>query len=109
MANRSYQWVSTSLLLLALFFFTSSALWAQSFPPKNLGAVVNSECAEVNPVASITGDTLFFSRMNHKENHFGLDSQDIWMTTKKSDAFRTRSTLLVTMLYMECWQMGRPF
>ena len=84
MANRSYQWVSTSLLL-ALFFFTSSALWAQSFPPKNLGAVVNSECAEVNPVASITGDTLFFSRMNHKENHFGLDSQDIWMTTKKSD------------------------
>lgn len=84
MVNRSYRFVRTTLLL-ALLLFSAAALKAQSFPPQNLGAVVNSEYAEVNPVTSITGDTLFFSRLNHKENHFGLDSQDIWMTTKKAD------------------------
>jgi len=84
MENRLNKWVRSSLLL-ALVLLSFTSLHAQSFPPQNLGAVVNSECAEVNPVTSITGDTLFFSRMNHKENHFGLDSQDIWMTTKKPD------------------------
>ena len=76
----------TSCLVLLFWVMSSSPSKAQSFPPTNLGAVVNSEYAEVNPVMSITGDTLYFSRMDHKDNRFGAnDSQDIWMTSKKAD------------------------
>lgn len=77
--------LSCGLLVGLIVAGVTASVYAQSFPPQNLGAVVNTELAEVNPVISITGDTLFFSRMNHKENHYGLNSQDIWMTTKKSD------------------------
>ena len=83
MCSRHYKLVLWTLF--AGILFVPSLLQAQSFPPVNLGAVVNSEYAEVNPVLSITGDTLYFGRMNHPGNHYQYDSQDIWMTTKKKD------------------------
>ena len=87
MRNRNHTSVLWSLLAGLLFvpFFAPSRAAAQSFPPVNLGAVINSEYAEVNPVLSITGDTLYFGRMNHPENRYKYDSQDIWMSTKKKD------------------------
>jgi outer membrane protein OmpA-like peptidoglycan-associated protein len=57
-----------------------------SFVPKNLGEQVNSPYSEINPVISIDGKTLFFTRVNHPENRFGEnDSQDIWFTKLNDD------------------------
>lgn len=57
-----------------------------SFEPQNLGKNVNSEYAEINPVLSRDGSTLFFSRVNHPSNRFGdSDSQDIWFSTLQAD------------------------
>ncbi|MDY0348631.1 MAG: OmpA family protein [Tenuifilaceae bacterium] len=57
-----------------------------SFEPQNLGENVNSEYAEINPVLSRDGSTLFFSRANHPSNRFGdSDSQDIWFSSLQTD------------------------
>jgi hypothetical protein len=51
---------------------------AQS-PPENLSMSSGSEYTEVNPVVSVDGKTLFFTRINHPENRYGeKNSQDIW-------------------------------
>ena len=76
---------------IALLFFTimlglPQAYSQTSFEPQNLGDAVNSEYAEVNPVLSRDGKTLFFSRVNHPENRLGEDnSQDIWFSTLQDD------------------------
>ena len=44
---------------------------------QNLGEMVNSEGAELCPVISPDGKTLYFTRMYHKEN-FDYEAQDIW-------------------------------
>jgi outer membrane protein OmpA-like peptidoglycan-associated protein len=74
-------------LIVALMFFLSLVANAQtSFEPKNLGNTVNSEYAEINPVISRDGKTLYFSRVNHPDNKFGTDnSQDIWSSTQLDD------------------------
>ena len=57
-----------------------------SFVPQNLGSNVNSEYAEINPVLSIDGKTLYFSRVNHPENTVGkTNSQDVWYCTLNDD------------------------
>lgn len=57
-----------------------------SFEPKNLGNMVNSEYAEINPVISKDGTLLFFSRVNHPENRLGKDnSQDVWCSELMED------------------------
>jgi len=60
---------------------------AQStFAPQNLGSSVNSEYSEINPVLSIDGKTLYFSRANHPENAAGrLNSQDVWFSNLNDD------------------------
>lgn len=60
---------------------------AQStFAPQNLGSTVNSEYSEINPVLSIDGKTLYFSRVNHPDNTFGrTNSQDVWFSTLNDD------------------------
>ena len=57
------------------------------FVPFTLGDSITSQYDEINPVLSPDGKTLFFSRVNHPENHYGtLGSQDIWYSNKvKSD------------------------
>ncbi len=77
-----------------LFGLISNMLLGQSnFLPKNLGANVNSvDYAEINPVISADGKTLYFTRVSHPENshdaneHFGPnDSQDVWYSEVQAD------------------------
>ena len=73
---------TTSILCLVAI----GTLAQTSFEPIHLGNTVNSEYAEINPVISRDGKTLFFSRVNHPENKFGEDSsQDIWFSTLQED------------------------
>lgn len=73
--------------ILALLLLLSNILGAQtSFEPKNIGKTINTKYAEINPVISKDGKTLFFSRVNHPENKFGEDgSQDIWFSVLQDD------------------------
>lgn len=70
----------------ALCLLAIGAVAQTSFQPINLGNTVNSEYAEINPVISRDGKTLFFSRVNHPQNKFGEDSsQDVWFSTLLED------------------------
>jgi outer membrane protein OmpA-like peptidoglycan-associated protein len=77
-----------------LFSLLASMVLAQSnFYPKNLGANINSvDYAEINPVISADGKTLYFIRVSHPDNshdadeHFGPhDSQDVWYSELQKD------------------------
>lgn len=74
-------------LLFAVLLLHAIGLKAQSsFLPQSLGSNVNTEYAELNPVISSDGKTLFFNRINHPDNHYGEhNSQDIWYSEKQSD------------------------
>jgi len=67
-------------------FLIASASAQSTFAPQNLGKSVNSEYSEINPVISVDGKTLFFSRANHPENTLGkINTQDIWFSTLNDD------------------------
>lgn len=51
---------------------------------KNLGPAVNSPTAELNPLISTDGKTLYFVRSNHPENNNPTEGQDIWYSTLDS-------------------------
>ncbi|HXA02792.1 MAG TPA: hypothetical protein VNW99_12435, partial [Cytophagaceae bacterium] len=74
-------------LTLLVSLLCAPELFAQnSFLPENLGPNVNSVYAEINPVLSLDGKTLYFNRVNHPENYYGkFDSQDIWMSELQED------------------------
>jgi outer membrane protein OmpA-like peptidoglycan-associated protein len=74
-------------LIFLMSLFCAPELFAQSsFLPKNLGPNVNSIYAEINPVITQDGKTLYFNRVNHPDNYYGeLDSQDIWMSDLQDD------------------------
>jgi outer membrane protein OmpA-like peptidoglycan-associated protein len=74
-------------LTLLMNLLCAPELFAQnSFLPQNPGPNVNSVYAEINPVISPDGKTLYFNRVNHPENFYGeLDSQDIWMSNLQDD------------------------
>ena len=56
---------------------------AQGFKPEKLSDEINSSYDEINPVVSGGGDTLYFTRVNHPDNRYGMtDSQDIWYSYK---------------------------
>ncbi len=68
--------------------------------PENLGSAVNSEYAELNPVISPDGRTLYFGRKSHPANRFGVKgsetiagSQDIWFSEKVGNAWSTARRL----------------
>jgi outer membrane protein OmpA-like peptidoglycan-associated protein len=64
---------------------------AQTNLPRNLGAAVNTNAAELNPQISADGKTLFFTRQDHPEN-LGLPSmQDIWISTLGSGGKWTKA------------------
>ncbi len=70
------------LALLLLLTAVNATITAQNgFLPENL-EVVNSEYEEANPVLSPDGNTLYFMRINHYKNKYGIEgSQDIWFST----------------------------
>ncbi len=75
------------LYTVLLNIFLIQILSAQSsFLAKNLGDSVNTAVAELNPVVSPDGKTLYFSRVNHPLNKYGLKgSQDVWFAKKKAN------------------------
>jgi OmpA-OmpF porin, OOP family len=68
--------------ILTVLHVQCSMFTAQAQPKiENLGNAVNSEFNEINPVISPDGRTLFFSRVRHPQNTFGVQgSQDIWFS-----------------------------
>lgn len=75
--------ISITLILLAIGINVNGQ---SSFSPQNLGTNINSEYPEINPVLSVDGKTLYFSRVNHPENTVGrVNSQDVWFSTLNDD------------------------
>lgn len=63
-----------------------NAVSQSSFIPHNLGSNVNSVYPDINPVLSVDGKTLYFTRVNHPENTVGrVNSQDAWFCTLNDD------------------------
>ncbi len=49
------------------------------FMPYGISEAINSAYNEINPVFSLDEKTIYFSRLNHPNNHYGdFHSQDIW-------------------------------
>lgn len=83
-----------------LFFLLISGFLMAQKAPENLGSAVNSEYAELNPVISPDGRTLYFGRKSHPANRFGVKgsetisgSQDIWFSEKVGNAWSTARRL----------------
>ncbi|HEY8399616.1 MAG TPA: OmpA family protein [Cytophagaceae bacterium] len=76
-------------LLLVLFFYLLCLPAVQgqnNFVPHSAGEGVNTEYDELNPILSPDGQTLFFVRVNHPENNYGIhNSQDIWYCELQPD------------------------
>ncbi|MEN8248256.1 MAG: hypothetical protein ABFS32_04945, partial [Bacteroidota bacterium] len=79
-----------SILILLFFSLTTQAQQTlgsklNRFIPFDLEGV-SSGYNEINPVLSPDKNTLFFSRINHPENHYGASgSQDIWYSVRIKD------------------------
>ncbi len=78
--------VSRLLIALTIIGFGLRVFAQTGFTPQKLGGDINSGYAEINPILSPDGKTLYFTRVNHPENRFGAnDSQDIWYSTLNAD------------------------
>jgi outer membrane protein OmpA-like peptidoglycan-associated protein len=67
-------------------FIPKPALLASGIIIEQLDEKVNSEYAELNPILSPDGKTLYFSRRNHPENIGGVnDKEDIWYSELGED------------------------
>ncbi len=67
------------LATLGLILLGSAAVAQSSFIPHNLGSNVNSAYPEINPIISLDGKTIYFTRVNHPDNTVGkIKSQDVW-------------------------------
>jgi outer membrane protein OmpA-like peptidoglycan-associated protein len=78
--------LSTLASIILLFLFFTGLTGQDLFVPENISDKFGSEYTDINPVLSVDGKTLFFSRINHPENrHGGKDSQDIWYLTLRED------------------------
>jgi len=53
--------------------------------PKNVGSNINSLNAEVHPLISPDGETLYFTRKNHPRNLGSEKRDDIWYSTMNED------------------------
>ncbi len=73
--------------VLYILFLLPSLLLAQShFEPHSISENINTEYQELNPVITPEGDRVYFVRLNHPENYYGVDgSQDIWFSDKQPD------------------------
>lgn len=73
--------ITTLLLLLLVPAFSFGRNYGKMLV--NLGAKINSECNELNPVISPDGNYLYFCRDDCGANH--TSQQDIWFSARKSD------------------------
>ncbi len=86
--TRINQFFSLYLFVLIILLMLVQTGYSQTpFKSENLGPIVNSEYAEINPVVAEDGRTVFFTMVNHPENRFGeIDSQDIWYAIFQEDS-----------------------
>ncbi len=62
--------------------------------PENLGPRVNSYAAELAPIITADGSTLYFTRDDHSENLGAADRQDIWVSEiGEDDSFGSAKNL----------------
>ena len=86
-----YKSVITFIVLLAVSFGGAAQQKTASgkpnrFIPYGIDEKINSSYNELNPVFSLDENTLYFSRVDHPENHYGdYRSQDIWYSEKQED------------------------
>ncbi|MHC1703990.1 MAG: OmpA family protein [Tenuifilaceae bacterium] len=74
------------LLVAGVLFIGTYAIAQTAFKPASLGSAINTEYSEINPVISIDGKTLYFSRANHPQNTYGrINTQDVWSSTLNDD------------------------
>ncbi|MCC5930087.1 MAG: OmpA family protein [Cyclobacteriaceae bacterium] len=74
-----------TIILSGIFFsLLSIQVNAQmGYLPIKLGNQINSEYPELNPVPEPNGSALYFSRVDHPDNRYGIrGSQDIWVSYK---------------------------
>lgn len=78
---------TTSWVLITLFLVTANAFAQENpFLPQNLGEAVNSAYSEIKPLVSQDGQNLYFVRINHPENKYGIKgSQEIWHSLLQPD------------------------
>lgn len=82
--NNLIKHILVSITGLMLFGITAFA--QSSFIPHNVGSNVNSVYSEINPILSVDGKTLYFTRVNHPDNTVGkINSQDVWFCSLNDD------------------------
>lgn len=72
---------SLKVIILVVLSFLGSRMFAQidlSKPAEKLDTAINSNYSDLAPVFSRDGKTMYFHRLNHPENRFDKESQDIW-------------------------------
>lgn len=74
-----------SLSILTICF--SNVYGQANYDIKRLDNTVNSAFAELNPIVSADGKTLYFVRSGHPQNFGGNESQEIWMSEKDERGF----------------------
>ncbi len=78
-----------TLLILAGIFVLSGIIAQKK---ENPGTSINSEYRDINPIVSPDGETLFFVRVNHPENKYGVEgSEDIWFSAHNDDHIWTKA------------------
>ncbi|MCP4521178.1 MAG: OmpA family protein [Cytophagales bacterium] len=85
-----------NLLYIIVSFFGLVAVAQHEYQPIRLSDSINTkEYAELNPVLTQDGNTLYFERLNHPDNTYGTDgSQDIWYSQKNDDGTWTAAKRL---------------
>ena len=67
------------LKILIILLFISIGSIAQK--KENIGKGINSAYREINPIVSPDGKKLYFTRVNHPENNYGInESEDCWVS-----------------------------
>lgn len=80
--NKLIRLVYITLLAILPLIGNSQSL----FIPHSISDNINTEYDELNPVLSPEGNRIYFVRINHPQNYYGIDgSQDIWFSDKQPD------------------------
>ena len=79
-------------LLVTIIITVMAAQGQSSFTAQKLPPTVNSEYNDVNPILDPSGTTLYFNRVNHPQNTFGVEgSMDIWYSQLIGDTAWTEA------------------
>ncbi len=72
----------------------NSSVFSNGIRKVNLGLNINSRYAEVKPVISPFGHTIFYSRQNHPDNFYGTkDEQDIYFSEMQNGVWANSTNI----------------